>query len=312
MKKFVHTDFLPESLPSLTSDAAAFAVSALGRALMKAQGSGSASQKIIADALLRVPFQASAMSIEEMASFTSVSTATLSRFARAVGFEGYPDLRHALVSAVQNGLRPVEKLSDTFERSTDASPLRSGLEATLANLRSSAEALSPQMLGGMAKRLAAARSVYVMGFGLSAHLAGLLTLGLEPFCQRLVNVVGDGGTENAAARLMGLGAEDVLIAISFPRYSRDIVHLTHYAADRGAWIIAITDSVASPLQGHANEVLLAQAAHPVLSSSNAAAVLVIEALVTALMVSNKDNVAKAAQLTEIISAYLYAGNGRVR
>ncbi|MGL5362199.1 MAG: MurR/RpiR family transcriptional regulator [Bosea sp. (in: a-proteobacteria)] len=308
----MQSDFSSETAPALTSDAAAFAVSSLGRALMEAQGAGSASQKIIADALLRAPFQASAMSIEEMAAFTGVSTATLSRFARAVGFEGYPDLRHALVSAVQNGLRPVEKLSDTFERGSDASPLRGGLEATLANLRSSAEALSPQMLAGMAQRLAQARAVYVMGFGLSTHLAGLLGLGLEAFCQRVINVAGQGGTENAAARLTGIGAEDVLIAISFPRYSRDILHLTRYAADRGAWIIAITDSVASPLQGHANEVLLAQAAHPVLSSSNAAAVLVIEALVTALMVSNKDNVAKAAQLTEIISDYLYAGNVRVR
>lgn len=293
-------------------DAAAFAASGLGRALMEAQGAGSASQKIIAEALLRSPLQSSAMSIEEMADFTGISTATLSRFARVVGFRGYPDLRHALVGAVQNVLRPVEKLRDTFERGPDASPLRNGLEATLANLRGTAEGLSPQLLAGMAQRLAAARSVYVMGFGLSAHLAGLLTLGLEPFCRHLVNVVGEGGTENAAGRLMGLGPEDVLIAISFPRYSRDIVHLTHYAADRGAWIIAITDSVASPLQTHASELLLAQAAHPVLSSSNAAAVLVIEALVTALMVSNKDNVAKAAQLTDIISAYLYVGNSRVR
>ena len=293
-------------------DAAAFAESNLGLALMQARGEGSSSQQVIAEALIRNPLQASAMSIEEMASFTGVSTATLSRFARAIGFAGYPDLRHALAATVQNVLRPVEKLRDTFERGPEASPLRSSLEATLANLRATAEGLSPQMLAGMAQRLADARCVYVMGFGLSAHLAGLLTLGLEPFCQRLVNVVGEGGTENAAARMMGIGRDDVLIAISFPRYSRDAVHLTRYGTDRGAWVIAMTDSVASPLQAHANEVLLAQAAHPVLSSSNTAALLVIEALVTALMVSNKDNVAKAAQLTEAISAYLHSGSNRSR
>jgi DNA-binding MurR/RpiR family transcriptional regulator len=311
MKISVQPQFSPDAPLSLMPDVTAFSDTNLGVALMQARGHGSASQQIIAESLIRNPLQASAMSIEEMASFTGVSTATLSRFARQVGFAGYPDLRHALVATVQTMLRPVEKLRDTFERGREASPLRASLEAMLANLRATAESLSPQMLTGMAQRLADARCVYVMGFGLSAHLAGLLTLGLEPFCQRLVNVVGEGGTENAAARLMGLGPEDVLVAISFPRYSRDVVHLTRYGTDRGAWVIAITDSVASPLQAHANELLLAQATHPVLSSSNSAALLVIEALVTALMVSNKDNVAKAAHLTDAISAYLYAGNGKI-
>ncbi len=103
---------------------------------------------------------------------------------------------------------------------------------------------------------------------------------------------------------MNLAAGDVLIAISFPRYAADAVHLTRYALDRGAGIIALTDSVASPLAPLAHDALFAQSAHPVLSSSNVAALLVIEALVTAFMVSNGENVEKAARLTDAISAYL--------
>jgi DNA-binding MurR/RpiR family transcriptional regulator len=117
-------------------------------------------------------------------------------------------------------------------------------------------------------------------------------------------VVEYGGTENAAGRLMNLGPEDALVAISFPRYATDVVHLTRYAADQGVTIFAITDSAASPLVPLASETLIAQATHPVLSSSNVAALLVIEALVAALMVSNADNLAKAARLTDAISAYL--------
>ena len=134
----------------------------------------------------------------------------------------------------------------------------------------------------------------------------MLTLGLQPFCRQLVNVVEYGGTEVAAGRLMNLEASDVLIAISFPRYASDAVHLTRFALDRGASIIALTDSIASPLAPLAGEVLIAQSSHPVLSSSNVSALLVIEALVTALMVSNNANVEKAARLTEAISAYLIA------
>lgn len=76
--------------------------------------------------------------------------------------------------------------------------------------------------------------------------------------------------------------------------------------------MTVTDSAASPLAPLASEVLIARSTHPVLSSSNVAALLVIEALVTALMVSNADNVAKAAQLTDVISTYLVSDTSRGR
>jgi DNA-binding MurR/RpiR family transcriptional regulator len=282
----------------------AFAASELGRKLLALQTAGSASNRAIAEHLLRNPVRGSALSIEDLAAASGVSTATLSRFARSLGFAGFPDLRAALADTLQAVLRPVEKLKGSFTRADGGSPLREGLQDTLANLRGTAEALEPGALGRIVEKLVSARCVYVMGFGLSAHIAGLLTLGLQPFCQNLVNIVEFGGTEIAAGRLMNLGPEDALIAISFPRYATDVVHLTRYAADRGASITALTDSVASPLAPLAQDLLLAQTTHPVLPSSNVAAVLVVEALVTALMLSNADNVAKAARLTEAISAYL--------
>lgn len=290
----------------------AFAASDLGRRLLGLQASGSASNRAIAEYLLRNPVRGAALSIEDLAAASGVSTATLSRFARALGYGGFPELRAALADTLQAVLRPVEKLKGSFNRTDGASPLREGLQDTLANLRDTAEGLEPVALDRVVERLVAARCVYVMGFGLSAHLAGLLTLGLQPFCQQLVNVVEFGGTEIAAGRLMNLGSEDLLIAISFPRYATDAVHLTRYAADRGASIVAITDSAASPLAPLAQEVLIAQSTHPVLSSSTVAAVLLIEALVTALMISNAENVAKAARLTDAISAYLVSQPARAR
>lgn len=290
----------------------AFAASELGRRLLDLQVSGSASNRAIAEHLLRNPVRGAALSIEDLAAASGVSTATLSRFARSLGYGGFPGLRAALADTLQAVLRPVEKLKGSFNRTDGASPLREGLQDTLANLRGTAEGLEPAALDRVVERLVAARCVYVMGFGLSAHLAGFLTLGLQPFCQQLVNVVEFGGTEIAAGRLMNLGPEDALIAISFPRYATDAVHLTRYAADRRAAIVALTDSAASPLAPLAGEVLIARSTHPVLSSSNVAALLVIEALVTALMVSNADNVAKAAQLTDAISTYLVSQTSRGR
>lgn len=290
----------------------AFAASGLGLQLRELQVSGSASQRAIAEYLLRNPVRGASLSIEDLAGASGVSTATLSRFARTLAFSGFPELRAALADTLQAVLRPVEKLRGAFARAERDAPVREGLEDTLANLRGTAEELDPAALGRIVTILTQARCVYVMGFGLSSHIAGMLTLGLQPFCPQLVNVVEFGGTEIAAGRLMNLGPEDALISISFPRYAADAVHLTRFAADRKATIVTVTDSAASPLAPLASEVLIARSTHPVLSSSNVAALLVIEALVTALMVSNADNVAKAAQLTDVISTYLVSDTSRGR
>ncbi|MFY8115174.1 MAG: MurR/RpiR family transcriptional regulator [Rhabdaerophilum sp.] len=307
MKKSLHTSIDAQGVSDM-----AFAASPLGQQLVGLQASGSASNRAIAEHLLRNPVRGAALSIEDLAAASGVSTATLSRFARHLGYGGFPELRAALADTLQSVLRPVEKLRGALVRAEGAAPMREGLEDTLANLRGTAEGLAPDMIARIVGRLTEARCVYVMGFGLSAHLAGFLALGLQPFCHHIVNVVEYGGTENAAGRLMNLGPEDVLIAISFPRNATDAVHLTRYAADQGATIFAITDSAASPLVPLASETLVAQATHPVLSSSNVAALLVIEALVAALMVSNADNLVKATRLTDAISAYLVSQPPRSR
>jgi len=83
--------------------------------------------------------------------------------------------------------------------------------------------------------------------------------------------------------------------------------LTRYARDRGAHVVVITDSMASPLAPAAHATLLAPASHPVMPSSATAALLVVEALVTSLMVSGHNHVRQAEKLTEAMAAYLYSG-----
>jgi DNA-binding MurR/RpiR family transcriptional regulator len=153
--------------------------------------------------------------------------------------------------------------------------------------------------------MAAARTIHVMGFGLSAHVAALLVLGLQPFRPNAAGVVEFGGTEVAAGRLMGIGPGDMLVAITFPRYASDVVSLTRYAKDRGARVVALTDSAASPLAPLADVLMLAPSDHPTLSSSLVAAVAVVETLVAAVMLSDPANAERAAMLGDAIGGYLH-------
>ena len=313
----------PFASPSVDT---AFAQSALGLRLRHVLAQGRGSNAVIADFLLRNPVRATAWGIEELAANTQTSTATLSRFARTLGFSGFAALRSGIADALQNALQPafqpVNKLRNALQRKGETGgsnhPIISeSLEASLANLQAAAAGLNPALLVSTAHKILAAETVYTLGFGISAHLSAMLALDLQPFCRQSINVVEFGGTEVAAGRLMNIGPKDLLISISFPRYASDAVMLTRYARDRCAHVIALTDSMASPLTAWSHDVLIAPASHPVLSSSYSAALLIIESLVTSLMVSGDNQINQAEKLTEAISAYLYsdkpgneAGNDR--
>ena len=292
----------------LSSPDAAFAQSPLGQALMYVLASGSASQRQIADYLLRNQMRVTALGIEELADSCQVSTATISRFARDIGQKNYSAMRSAMAETLQSLLQPVDKLRRTIERRARAtSPITESLEYAAANIAATSDALSPLAMQAVVRRLTRAKVVYVMGFGLSANLAGMLVQHLQPFCPHVVEVVGIGGSEVAAGHLVNLTGQDVLVVISFPRYTLDCIGLASFARDRGACIVALTDSPASPLAELADHALYAQSTHPVLPSSASTALAMIEALAVALMVSNKKNVEKAARLSEVIAAYLYGG-----
>ena len=293
---------------TLSAPDAAFAQSPLGQALMHVLAGGSASQRQIADYLLRNQMRVTALGIEELADSCQVSTATISRFARDIGQKNYSAMRGAMAETLQSLLQPVDKLRRTIQRRARAtSPITESLEYAAANIAATSDALSPPAMQAVVRRLTRAKVVYVMGFGLSANLAGMLVQHLQPFCPHVVEVVGIGGSEVAAGHLVNLTAHDVLVVISFPRYTLDCIGLASFARDRGACIVALTDSPASPLAALADHALYAQSTHPVLPSSASTALAMIEALAVALMVSNRKNVEKAARLSEVIAAYLYGG-----
>ena len=287
----------------------AFSQSSLGAALLKVLSDGSASNRSIADYLLRNQVRVTALGIGELAESCGVSTATISRFARDIGFKNYSAMRNEVATTLQSVLQPVDKLRNNIARRASASaPALESLEYAAANVKACSQALDLRELEQVVTVLTRARAVYVMGFGLSSQLAGMLALHLQPFCQQVIEVAGQGGTEVAAGHLANITARDVLVVISFPRYSLDVIRLAEFARAHDATVVSITDSPASALAKVAHHVLYAQSSHPVLPSSSTAAVAMIEALVVSLMVSNKDNVAKAARLTDAISAWLYGAD----
>ena len=116
----------------------AFAQSALGRKLLSVLSDqrASAANKAVAEQLLRNPVRATAWGIEELASHADTSAATLSRFARSMGFSGFAALRDAMAQVLQDILQPMEKLRDAVQPGAKQGAVTQSLEAGLSNARS--------------------------------------------------------------------------------------------------------------------------------------------------------------------------------
>lgn len=260
----------------------------------------------VANYILRHPLKAATLTIEEMAQATSTSPAAVNRLAKALDLGGYSGMKAELVTTLQQMVSPVDKLRNELAQRPDGEfGLHEQIQSAASNLATTSSNNQADTFEAFVSSLIAARKVYVLGFGNSVYLAGLAASTLVPFCADACAISMEGGNENAAYRLAAITEQDVLLAISLPRYSLDTLQLSRFAHERGATVLAITDSPASPLAPIARHVLFAPADHPVLTSSNIAVLALIEGLVAGVMARNKEAVKLATELTESVMSYLH-------
>jgi DNA-binding MurR/RpiR family transcriptional regulator len=261
-----------------------------------------------ADFVLKHPFQAATMMIDELARAAGISAATANRFARALGIDGYPAFRAGLVRGFSATLAPVEKLRAELQRSASSAEIaRAALGQGVRNLEITVRQLAAANLEAATSKILAADRVFTLGFGMSGMLANFAAHVLSPYCRVAQNAAGEGGAEQAVRRLLKLDAGDVVIGIALPRYSQDTIDLLRFAGERGATVIAITDNPASPVAEGADIVFCVGAEHGVLTSSGVAAFALIEAISAAVARQSKEPLDDAAEFTERVLPYLYVG-----
>jgi DNA-binding MurR/RpiR family transcriptional regulator len=260
----------------------------------------------VADFILRHPLKAATLTIEEMAAETATSPAAVNRLAKVLDVGGYSGMKAELVATLQQMVSPVDKLrNELAQRPGGAFGLHEQIQSATSNLDIAGSNNHPDTFEAVVTCLIQARKIYILGFGNSVYLAGLAASTLMPFCADATAISMEGGNENAAYRLAAITQDDVLLAISLPRYSLDTLQLSRFAHERGATVLAITDSPASPLTHIARHVLFAPADHPVLTSSYIAVLALIEGLVAGVMARNKEAVKLATELTESVMSYLH-------
>ncbi|MDR1709015.1 MAG: MurR/RpiR family transcriptional regulator [Candidatus Accumulibacter sp.] len=263
------------------------------------------SHRQMADYVLANSFRAATMTIDELAEATGVSVATANRFAHTLGFDGFPAFRAELVRGFESALAPVEKMRDELSRrASSAEVMAASLSDGLANLETIRGGLPAETCEGIVAALLGARRVLTVGFGDSGYLAGMLAHGLELHCAQVQSLAGVGGSAHGARTLFRLRPRDTVVAISFPRYIRDTVAIARRARERGARIVALTDSPTAPIAPLADLALYVQAASRFNATSNSTIHAVIEALCAAVARQAKNPVKSAAAMTELVLPWL--------
>jgi DNA-binding MurR/RpiR family transcriptional regulator len=250
-------------------------------------------------------FRAATMRIDELASVVGASVATANRFARALGFDGYPQFREALVRGFEATLAPVERLRSAQESLAPGDDLLDvSLQQAAANLHSTRSAIDSAAAEAAVEAIIAARRVFVLGYGASAFLAGLMEHGLMPYHDNVQSLALIGGPSHAARRLFASDQHDLVIGIAFPRYVDDTIELARRAASRGARVLALTDGPHSPLAQFADLALYIRSERRLAANADSAVLAVIEALCDAVAYRAKRSVKAAAEVSEFVLPWL--------
>jgi DNA-binding MurR/RpiR family transcriptional regulator len=253
-----------------------------------------------ADFVLQNPLDTATMTIEGLAEKSGASTATLTRFVRALGYGGYGEFRTALSDALKLAMAPVDSMADA--RSIAASPfstLVGALRDQAANLDEAIAGLDEATVAGAVAALLGAQRIFVIGTGASHHVASFLEDGLALYLDAdVIFAASRGGPAHAMRHMLSAGPRDLVIAISMPRYSRTTVELCTFARKRGTPVLTLTDGLTSPLARIADFALFAPARNRLLPNSPSAIFALADALITAVARERPDAVEALKGLSE--------------
>ena len=225
------------------------------------------------------------MTASKLGESVGVIESTVVRFASAMGYEGYPQLQRSLQELVSHRLTANQR----FEMSTEIDPreaLSVVLKSDVQNLRATMEQMDEAVFEDVVARLLNARAIYVMGLRSAAPLAQFMGYYLNYIFDN-VHLVSSGATD-VFEEISKLKENDVLVGISFPRYSSRTLEAMRFAKRCGAQVVAITDGPMSPLADMADATLTARTDMASFVDSLAAPLSLINALLVALGLHRKD------------------------
>ncbi len=256
-------------------------------------------QKRLAEFIRNEYDKAAFLTAAKMGEEVGVSESTVVRFAAALGYEGYPGFQKALGELVRTKLNSIQRMEVTYGRIGRGEILASVLQADIDKIKMTLSAIDEHVFEQAVDMLLNARKIYVIGVRSCAPLASFLSFYLNLVCEDVTAVHSNSSSE-IFEQLIRIREEDVIIGISFPRYSMRTLKALEFASNRKARVITLTDSVHSPMILYSSCNLIARSDMAGVVDSLVAPLSVINALVVALCMRKQEEVITTLETLEQI------------
>lgn len=256
-------------------------------------------QKKLAD-FIRLDYDKAAfLTAARMGEEVGVSESTVVRFAMALGYDGYPGFQRALGEMVRTKLNSIQRMEVTYGRISQGEILATVLHSDIEKIKLTMEAIDHETFEMAVDTILNARRIYVVGIRSCAPLASFLCFYLHLVCDNVIEVNTSSPSE-IFEQMLRISEEDVIIGISFPRYSMRTLKALEYASNRKAKVITLTDSVHSPMTIYSSCNLIARSDMASIVDSLVAPLSVVNALVVALCMKKQEEVITTLETLEEI------------
>lgn len=248
-------------------------------------------QKLIAQYIINNYDKVAFMTASKLGEAVGVSESTVVRFANALGYAGYPKLQEGLQELIKNKLTTVQRVEMANEDYSDDSIILSKvLKSDIDNIRGTLDEIDPKAFKNASEEILKARKIYVLGMRSSHVIAQYLGFYLDLILDNVQVLRMDVG--DVFEQIVRINKEDVVIAFSFPRYSKKSYQVVDYAKNKGAHIISITDSYFAPVACLSDNTLLVKSNMASFVDSLVPAMTVANALAISVGMKEKEEITK--------------------
>ena len=247
----------------------------------------SKSHKLIAKYIIEHSEKAVKCTATKLGEEIGVSESTVVRFATEMGFKGYSELQTALKNVIHTKLTTVQRI-DAYDEAISEDTLGSVMSNDIENLRISMNKIDREEFEKVADLIANAKNIYILGVRTSTVLANFLYYYLDIMMENVI-IVNTSGVGEIYEQLRRIGKDDVIIGITFPRYSTRTKRCLEIAKNSGASVIAITDNEVSPIVPIADRILYVKSDMVSFVDSLVAPLSIMNALIVSVGLKKKDS-----------------------
>lgn len=262
-------------------------------------GSLSKGQKILATYITDNYDKAVFLTAAKMGQVVGVSESTVVRFATHLGYKGYPEFQKALEEMVRNKLNSIQRMEVTYGRISQSHILETVLQSDQEKIKDTLEHIDEHAFELAVDTVIKAKHIYIVGIRSCAPLAAFMAFYFNLMFEN-VTLLQTNNSSELFEQMVRISKDDVIIGISFPRYSMRTLKAMEFANNRNAKVITLTDSVHSPMNLYSSCNLIARSDMASIVDSLVAPLSVINALIVALCMKKQGEVAKTLETLEDI------------